>query len=134
MIEERTGKDVKDFPILEEPQLYTYVLLNDAGKVKVGITKNINQRIQSLSGSNGAGNTIIKCYCSIPGYLYTIERIMHSKMDSFRIPNTEWFYCEEDPRGERLFSSAVHVLDKMMKSDDFKKLNELRKSMNERKS
>ena len=31
MIDIRTGKDLKDYPILEEPKLYVYIMLNDAG-------------------------------------------------------------------------------------------------------
>ena len=34
----RTGKYLKDIPILEEVQTYIYVMLNDAGKVKIGKT------------------------------------------------------------------------------------------------
>ena len=92
MIDIRTGKDLKDYPVLEEPKLYTYIMLNNAGKVKIGVTKNIQQRYMSLCGSNSAGDKIIKVCFSPSSYLYTIEQIMHNKFNRYRIPNTEWFY------------------------------------------
>ena len=33
MIDIRTGKDLKEYPILEEPKLYIYVMLNDQGEI-----------------------------------------------------------------------------------------------------
>lgn len=133
MIDERTKMELKDIPILEEPQLYIYVLLNSAGKVKVGVTKNIEQRVQSLSGSNSAGDKIIKCYCSSVTYLYTLEKIMHEKMAKYRISGTEWFFYKNKPDGELLYSSAVNLLERLMSSDDCQKCNDLRKQFNEKK-
>lgn len=129
MIDERTKKDIKEYPILEEPKLYIYVMMNDAGKVKIGKTKNIQQRYQSLCGSNGQGNKIIKVCVSPSTYLYTIESIMHDKFDNFRIPNTEWFYDKEDTTGDVLFNNIVKELRLLFSSTSYKACNKLRKSL-----
>lgn len=133
MIDERTGKDLKELYILEEPKLYIYAMLNSEGKVKIGKTKNIQQRYQSLCGSNGQGNKITRVYCSEETYLYTLENIMHTKFARYRIPSTEWFYDKEDPTGERLFANAVEELKLLFYSDSYKKCNELRKQAYEEK-
>ena len=39
-----------------------YVLKNDEGLIKIGITTNFEQRQRSLSGSNGAGHKITREY------------------------------------------------------------------------
>lgn len=129
MIDIRTKKDIKEYPVLEEPKLYIYVMLNDAGKVKIGKTKNIQQRYQSLCGSNGQGNQIIKVCVSPSSYLYTLENIMHEKFDKFRIPNTEWFYDKEDITGENLFNNAVNELKLLFTSVSYKTCNKLRKAL-----
>lgn len=133
MIDERTGKDLKDYSILDEPKLYIYIMLNDVGKIKIGKTKNIQQRYQSLCGSNGAGNKIIKVLVSPSTYLYTIENIMHDKFSRYRIPNTEWFYDKEDPNGEMLFYKARKELELLFSSAEYKKCNNLRKKLSEEK-
>ena len=129
MIDIRTGKDIKEYPILEEPKLYVYIMLNDVGKIKIGKTKNIQQRYQSLCGSNGQGNQIIKICVSPSTYLYTLENIMHDKFDKFRIHNTEWFYDKEDTTGERLFDNAVNELRLLFSSASYKRCNNLRKTL-----
>ena len=127
MIDIRTGKDLKDIPILKEPQLRLYVMLDKEGKVKIGKTKNIYQRYLSLCGSNSRGVEIIYVCCSPPTYLYTLENIMHDKFDNYRIPKTEWFYDEKDPSGETLFEKACEKLKLLFSSADYKKCNETRK-------
>ena len=127
MIDERTRKDLKEFPILEEPKLYVYVMLNSDGKVKIGKTKNIQQRYQSLCGSNSGWSKIERCLVSPSTYLYTIETIMHDKFDRFRIPNTEWFYNKEETSGEMLFNKATNELRLLFSSTSYKKCNNLRK-------
>jgi hypothetical protein len=104
-------------------------MLNDVGKVKIGKTKNIEQRYQSLCGSNGQGNKIVKLCCSPSTYLYTLENIMHDKFNKYRIPNTEWFYNKMDSTGELLFNTAVNELKLLFSSTDYKKCNELRKNL-----
>lgn len=129
MIDIRTGKDLKDYPILEEPKLYVYVMLNTAGKIKIGKTKNIQQRYMSLCGSNSAGDKIVKVCVSPSSYLYTLEQIMHNKFDRYRIPNTEWFYDSNDISGENLFNNAINELKLLFSSTSYKKCNNLRKSL-----
>lgn len=129
MIDIRTGKDIKDYPILEDPKLYIYIMLNNAGKIKIGKTKNIQQRYQSLCGSNSAGDKIVSLLVSPSTYLYTLENIMHDKFNKYRIPNTEWFYNENDPSGEKLFNSAANNLKLLFSSTDYERCNGLRKSL-----
>lgn len=127
MIDIRTGKDLKEFSILEEPMVRIYIFLNSVGKIKIGRTKDIYKRYLSLCGSNGQGNEINKCLVSQSTYLYTLENIMHIKFNKFRIPNTEWFYDKSDPTGEKLFSEASEYLKLLFSSDSYKKCNNLRK-------
>lgn len=129
MIDKRTGRDLKDYPILEDPKLYVYIIRNSAGKCKIGITKNIQQRYQSLCGSNSAGDCIVDILVSPSTYLYSIETVMHSKFHRYRIPNTEWFYDKNDPSGERLFKSACEELKALFSSTSYKRCNELRKKV-----
>lgn len=131
MIDERTGKDIKEYPILDDPKLYIYIILNNAGRVKIGKTKNIQQRYQSLSGSNGGSFQIIKCLVSPSTYLYTLETIMHDKFNQYRIPNTEWFYNKDDINGEGLFNAAINELKALFSSTSYKRCNELRKQYQE---
>ena len=133
MTDIRTGKDIKEFPILEEPKLYIYIMLNDSGKVKIGKTKNIQQRYQSLCGSNGQGNKIIKLFCSPSTYLNTIEKIIHNKFSKYRIPNTEWFYDKEESTGEKLFVNVIEELQLLFSSASYKRCNDLRKILYEDK-
>jgi hypothetical protein len=127
MIDKRTGKDLKDIPILEEPMLRIYIMLNQEGKIKIGKTKNIYQRYQSLCGSNSQGIEITDVCCSPSTYLYTLETIMHNKFDKYRIPNTEWFYNKEDLSGEMLFKTACEELKLLFSSASYKRCNEIRK-------
>ena len=127
MTDIRTGKDLKEFPILEESKLYIYIMLNSEGKIKIGKTKNIQQRYQSLCGSNGQGNSINKVLVSPSTYLYTIENIMHDKFNKYRIPSTEWFFNKDDSSGELLFNKAVNELKLLFSSVNYKKCNNLRK-------
>lgn len=127
MINERNNSLIKDIEKLEDSQFYIYILKNELGKVKVGITKDINDRLQNLSGSNGQGIQITRCYCSSPTYLKCLERIMHEKMKKYRIPSTEWFYYDGDSTGDRLFNNAVKVLNKLMCSKEYETANNLRR-------
>jgi hypothetical protein len=132
MIDIRTGKCLKDFPILEEPKTYIYVMLNDAGKVKIGKTKNIYQRYLSLCGSNSQGININKVCCSPATYLHTLENIMHSKFNTYRITNTEWFNDKDDVTGENLFANVIEELRLLFSSTEYKKCNKIRKELHEK--
>lgn len=119
----RTGKSLDEFPILDK-EIYVYVMLNDVGKIKIGITKNIQQRYQSLCGSNSQGNQIIYVYCSPATYLFTIERVLHDKFSQYRIPNTEWFYGED-----LTMRMVIDEIKTIFNASNYKKLNEMRKSV-----
>lgn len=121
MTDVRTGKNLKDFPILENGEIYIYVMENDDKKIKIGKTSNIQQRYQSLCGSNSQGIPITRVFVSDSTYLYTIERIMHDHFEDYRIKNTEWF-------NENItFKDAVIYLLSLFSSVGYKKCNELRK-------
>lgn len=132
MTDKRTKKDLKDYPILEDSRLYVYIMHNKAGKIKIGVTKNIWQRYQSLCGSNSAGDEIIEVMVSPSTWLYTLEGIMHEKFKQYRIPHTEWFYNDKDELGYDLFESACNELKLLFSSADYKKCNELRKSISQK--
>jgi hypothetical protein len=132
MIDTRTGKDLKNYPVLEDGRVYIYVMVNSAGRIKIGKTTNIQQRYQSLCGSNSAGMEIINVCCSPSTYLYTLEPIMHDKFAKYRIPNTEWFYDEENT-GELTFEKVVKELHSLFSSSDYKRCNEVRKQVVENK-
>lgn len=81
-----------NMPILEEGQVYIYVLENQPqGNIKIGRTRNIKQRLRALSGSNTGGNSIVRCAVSEATWLYTLEGIAHRKFEEYRINGTEWF-------------------------------------------
>ena len=121
--------DLKNFPVCPEPQCYIYLFLNNAGKVKIGKTTDIYKRYLSLCGSNGQGIPINKCYISPMTFLFPMEKTMHNKFHSYRIPNTEWFYDESDPTGEILFDNMVIYMELLFSSASYKKCNELRKQI-----
>lgn len=100
-------------------QYNIYVLENDEGLIKIGITTDFEQRKRSLSGSNGAGHKIVREYVSIPTALYSLERIMHDHFAEYRKPGSEWFEGIT-------FESAVEYLIKLTSSDEFVKCNAVR--------
>lgn len=100
-------------------QYNIYVLENDEGLIKIGITTDFEQRKRSLSGSNGAGHKIVREYVSIPTALYSLEHIMHDHFAGYRKPGSEWFEGIT-------FESAVEYLVKLTSSDEFVKCNAVR--------
>ena len=118
----RTNKLLQEIPELQDHQYYIYVMENDIGKIKIGRTKNIYQRYQSLCGSNSQGNKITRVCCSPATYLYSIENIMHEKFKKYRIQGTEWFY-DDDLK----FEDVVKELQLLFSSDDYKRCNSVRK-------
>lgn len=122
-------KLLKQIPVLEDEQLYIYVMLNSPqGNIKIGKTTNIVQRLISLSGSNGGGSKITKLYCSPATYLYSIEYTCHNHYHFARIPGTEWF------DGNKVdFNEVVEYVDGLFHSKGFEKCNELRRRFIEKK-
>lgn len=119
---------LKSIPVLEDGQIYIYVILNSIGNIKIGKTTNILQRMQSLSGSNGGGTKIYAVYCSPPTWLQSIEGTLHNYYHFARILGTEWF------DGSKIdFMETVKYVNKLFYSDEYKKCNELRRIIMEKK-
>lgn len=113
---------LKSIPVLNDGQIYIYVMKNSIGNVKIGKTKNMIQRLTSLSGSNGGGSKVIALYCSPATCLKSIESTCHNHYHFARISGTEWF------DGNKVdFDEVVKYVDCLFKTDSYKKCNELRK-------
>jgi len=121
-------KELNEIPVLNDGQIYIYVLKNSVGNIKIGKTTNMAQRIQSLSGSNSAGYDIVKWYCSPTAtYLYTIEKIAHDHFNYARLSG-EWF------DGIKVsFDEAVEYVKSLFTSRDYERCNELRRKIVEEK-
>lgn len=102
---------------------YIYVLLNDNGNIKIGVTHNFNQRKKSLSGSNTGGNKIINYYVSKPTYMYIYESVLHNKFAKFRIPGTEWFQGIT-------FEEVILEVEKIFNEPGYQRREDVRKEMN----
>ena len=119
---------LKSMPILEDGQIYIYVILNSVGNVKIGKTTNIMQRLQSLSGSNGGGSKISKAYCSPATWIQSIEETCHNHYHFARITGTEWF------DGNKVdFKEVVEYVDGLFHSKGYETCNELRRKLMEKK-
>lgn len=116
-------KLLKQIPVLEDEQLYIYVMLSSNRNVKIGKTTNIIQRLKSLSGSNGYGEKITALYVSpFPTYMQSIEGTCHNHYHYARIQGTEWF------DGSKVnFNEVVEFVDELFHSDDFERCNEIRR-------
>ena len=118
---------LKSIPVLEDGQIYIYVILNSIGNVKIGKTTNIMQRLQALSGSNGGGSKISKVYCSPSTWIQSIEETCHNHYHFARIHGTEWF------DGNKVcFSEVVEYVNGLFHTDGFRRCNELRRSIAEK--
>lgn len=120
-------KELEKIPVLEDGQIYIYVLLNSAGSIKIGKTTNLPNRIQSLSGSNAAGEYIVDWYCSPATWLHNIEKIAHDHFRYARMSG-EWF------DGTKVqFNEAVRYIQTLFESKDYARCNELRRKIHEEK-
>ena len=126
----RTGLDLKIIPILEDEQVYIYAMLNTCNKIKIGITKNIQQRYQSLCGSNSQGNEIIKVYVTEATYLNNLEKMIHEHFDKFRLKKTEWFVSNKF--GVLKYEEVIEYIEQLFSSADYKRCNEIRRKIYER--
>ena len=129
MIDIHTGLELKNIPILEDEQVYIYAMLNTCNKIKIGITKNIQQRYQSLCGSNSQGNEIIKVYVSESTYLNNLEKMIHEHFGQFRLKKTEWFASNKF--GILKYEEVIEYIEQLFSSADYKICNEVRKRINE---
>jgi len=115
---------LKSIPILEDGQIYIYVMLSSNGNVKIGKTTNIIQRLKSLSGSNGGGSKITSLYCSPSTWIQSIEGTCHNHYDFARIPGTEWF------DGNKVdFNEVVIYVDRLFYTKGYETCNELRRKI-----
>lgn len=115
---------LKSVPVLDTEQIYIYVMLNSSGNIKIGKTTNIQQRLTSLSGSNGGGYKISALYCSPATWIQTMEETCHNHYHFARINGTEWF------NGDKVnFKDVVDFVDGLFKKESFKVCDELRKGI-----
>lgn len=115
---------LKEVPVLEDGQIYIYVILNSTGNVKIGKTTNIQQRLTSLSGSNGGGAKISALYCSPATWIHGIEETCHNHYHFARIIGTEWF------DGNKVyFEEVVKYVDGLFHTKGYEICNELRRDL-----
>lgn len=119
--------ELKNVPVLEDGQVYIYILKNSANSIKIGKTTNLPNRIQSLSASNGGGFEIIDYYYSPATWLHNIEKIAHEHFSHARMSG-EWF------DGTKVtFDSVVEYVNGLFESKDYERCNELRRKIIEEK-
>lgn len=111
-------KLLRDIPILDNGQIYIYVMLNSPQRnVKIGKTTNIIQRLKSLSGSNGGGSKIVAIYCSPATWIQSMEETCHNHYHFARIPGTEWF------NGNKIdFEEVVEFVDGLFYSKGYENM------------
>ena len=115
---------LRTIPVLDDGQIYIYVMLNSAKNVKIGKTTDIVQRLKSLSGSNGGGSKITSLYCSPSTWMQSMEGTCHNHYHFARIQGTEWF------DGTKVdFNEVVEYVDGLFHSKGFETCNELRKKV-----
>lgn len=117
--------NIKDInvPCQTNGQLYIYVMENaPQGNIKIGRSHDVKTRMQSLSGSNNGGNKISKVAISDVTYLYTLERIIHSKFKDARISGTEWF-----DKDQITFDEICEYIDVLFTSNQYQTCNQVRK-------
>ena len=117
-------KLLRDIPVLDDEQLYIYVMLSSNSNIKIGKTTNIVQRLTSLSGSNNGGYKITKLYCSPATWMQSIEGTCHNHYHFARISGTDWF------DGSKVdFNEVVDYVDGLFHSESFERCNELRRKV-----
>lgn len=102
---------------------YIYVIENDSGNIKIGITHNFDKRKKSLDGSNNGGHKFTRYYVSPPTYLFTLEGILHNKFMVNRIPGTEWFKNLD-------YENVISEVEKLFNQSNYEKINNIRKERN----
>lgn len=119
--------ELKELPILDNGSYYIYCMLNSAGNIKIGITTDIVQRLQSLSGSNAAGYKITTLALSSPTYVFSAEKAFHNKYTRYRLEG-EWF------DGSKVtFDEIVDEMENQFNTESYKLCNEIRKELAENK-
>ncbi len=67
---------------------YIYVLCDELGRIKFGITTNFTRRANQIS--NASGLVIDKFHAEICNNAYIIEQKLLEYFKNYRIGNTEW--------------------------------------------
>ena len=118
---------LKNIPKIDDNQVYIYVMQNSAGNIKIGKTKNIQQRLKTLSGSNCGGAEIISLYCSPATWLHSIEKTCHNYFNFARISG-EWF------DGKKLdFKEVVKYVDSLFYTKSYEVCNKMRENLAKQK-
>ena len=118
---------LKNIPRLECGQVYIYVIENSIGHIKIGKTKNISQRLKTLSGSNCGGVKPERLYCSPATFLDSIEKTCHNHFHFARLSG-EWF------DGTKLeFNDVVEYVNGLFYTNSYASCNEMRKKINDNK-
>jgi len=97
-----------------------YIIENDGGFIKIGVSGDVDSRFASLGGSNGGGHKIVRSWVSPYTYLYSIERALHTHYAKNRVEGTEWF---EDLDFDEVCALAKEIFESM----EHQRLNEIRK-------
>ena len=95
-----------------------YAVENDAGLIKIGITRDFEKRLKSLSNSNSGGHKIINTYTSPFTYLYTLEHRLHTIYDTYRVEG-EWF------KGLN-FTEVINTIETIFTSKEYELCNSVR--------
>lgn len=117
LINYRNGLPLSSIQKTKKPFTYIYVLLNSAGSIKIGHSDNPAKRIKSLSGSNGAGECIVKAYVTEPTCVTKLESMMQNYYSKYNIKGTEWF------KGIT-FDEVCFKLNEEMQTESYKRYNE----------
>ncbi len=107
-------------------QVQIYIVENDGGFVKIGVSEDAQKRFEQLSGSNGGGHKLTRAWTSPKTWLYSMEGTLHTFFSMYRVPGTEWF--KDLP-----FETAVAKAVELFSSDEYRRCNEIRKNFYEQR-
>lgn len=99
--------DIKKLPKLTD-KYYIYIIENSNDKIKVGRSKNIAQRINSLGHSNSGGNSFIRVAISTPTKCKKAEKWIQGKFAKNNIKGSEWF---EGVSFETMLMDSIEILE-----------------------
>lgn len=107
---------------IEDPKVI-YVISDNQGITKIGVTKNFKKRVKNLSKTSG--RIIVKefktTYCS---NAFEIERELHKIYAPYRI-NGEWFKCDFEEAVIKTLSVFLNKSERIEKTEPKKDLFDL---------
>lgn len=106
-------EDIKRLPRLDNAY-YIYIIENSHDMIKVGRSKNIAQRINSLGHSNSGGSEFIRVAVSTPVRQKKAERWVQNKFTRFRVQGSEWF---GGVSFEEILMQAINIVDYLEDKD-----------------